>query len=170
MVLWFTGLSASGKTTLSQAVAKALRARGEAATVLDGDAMRQTLSRDLGFSRADRETNMRRLAALAQEHAAQDEIVLVAIISPFRELREQLRRESQASFLEIFVDAPLATCEERDPKGLYQRARSGELARFTGVSDPYEPPTAPDVHCFTAEERVDASAARILKAIENAAR
>ncbi|MDE1160659.1 MAG: adenylyl-sulfate kinase [Acidobacteriaceae bacterium] len=165
IILWFTGLSASGKTTLSRAVAGALSNSGRTLLLLDGDEVRRTLSADLGFSSTDRQTNMRRLATLASEHALAGTTVLVAAISPFRALREEFRRSSPVRFLEIFVDAPLPLCEARDPKGLYRRARSGELSAFTGIDAPYEVPTQPDVHCRTGIESVEESCSLVLAAL-----
>lgn len=161
-IVWLTGLSAAGKTTLAGAVARELASHGTPHSVLDGDRLRVTVSRDLGFTRADREENVRRIFQLALADAQQGAVVLVAAISPYRALREQLRSSAPLPFLEIFVDAPLAVCELRDPKGLYLRARAGELKNFTGIDDPYEPPTAPDAHCRTAQETVEQSCARVL--------
>ena len=166
-ILWFTGLSASGKTTLCAKVAEALDGLGLEPLVLDGDALRRTVCRDLGFSREDREENMRRIATLATEHAKCGRAALVAIISPYRELREQLRRASAFPFVEVFVDAPLEVCEQRDPKGLYRRARSGELQHFTGIGDVYEVPMTPDIHCLTATETVEESCARIMHVLKS---
>jgi adenylylsulfate kinase len=161
-ILWMTGLSASGKTTLCGAVAQALATSGRSAVVLDGDVLRQTLSSDLGFSRADREENMRRIATLAFQHATAGSAVLVAAISPYRQLRETLRRTSPVPFFEVFVDAPLPVCEARDPKGLYRRARAGAIPHFTGIDDIYEPPATPDAHCHTAHETIEESCARLM--------
>ncbi len=122
-IVWLTGLSASGKTTLANELARALAERSVAHTVLDGDRLRATLSRDLGFTRADREENVRRIFKLALAEAKQGAVASVAAISPYRIVREQLRSLSPVPFYEVFVDAPLAVCEQRDPKGLYQRAR-----------------------------------------------
>jgi adenylylsulfate kinase len=161
-IVWLTGLSASGKTTLADELARALTELGVAHTVLDGDRLRATISRDLGFSRADREENIRRIFELALADAQRGSVVIVAAISPYRDIREQLRSNSPVAFYEVFVDAPLAVCEQRDPKGLYQRARAGELKGFTGIDDPYEPPTSPEVHCRTDSETVTESCARVL--------
>jgi adenylyl-sulfate kinase len=165
-IVWLTGLSAAGKTTLANAVARELASHGTLHSVLDGDRLRSTVSRDLGFTRADRVENVRRIFQLALADAQRGAVVLVAAISPCRELREQLRSSAPLPFLEIFVDAPLAVCEQRDPKGLYLRARAGELKNFTGIDDPYEPPTAPDAHCPTSEETVRQSCARVLKLLQ----
>jgi adenylylsulfate kinase len=161
-ITWLTGLSAAGKTTLAIAVGAALEARGVAHRVLDGDRLRATLCRDLGFTRADREENVRRIFKLAAEEAQQGAVVLVAAIAPYRSVRDELRAASPVEFFEVFVDAPLAVCEERDPKGLYRRARAGELKGLTGVDDPYEAPMTPDARCRTDMETVEESCARVL--------
>lgn len=161
-IAWLTGLCAAGKTTLAAELASALAARGVPHTVLDGDRLRTTLCRDLGFTRADREENVRRIYRLALDEAQQGAVVLVAVISPYRALRDQLRRGSPVPFFEVFVDAPLPVCEQRDPKGLYRRARAGELKGFTGIDDPYEAPQSPDMHCRTDLETVEQSCARVL--------
>jgi adenylyl-sulfate kinase len=160
-VVWLTGLSASGKSTLAEAVYRRLTAEGHAAEVLDGDAIRQQLSKDLGFTHDDRIENVRRIAFVANLLARHGVIVLVPVIAPYRSIRAEIRRTSNA-FIEVYVNAPLHICEERDPKGLYRRARAGELKNFTGVSDPYEPPEAPDVECRTDLESAGVCAERIL--------
>ena len=161
-VLWFTGLSASGKTTLCLEVEQCLTEQKVPCVVLDGDQLRKTISHDLGFSQVDREENVRRIAGLARDHAAAGSIVLVAAIAPYREQRESLHSDLGVPFFEIFVDAPLSVCEERDPKGLYRKSRAGLLPHFTGIDDPYEPPIAPDIHCFTAIETVKESSEKVL--------
>jgi bifunctional enzyme CysN/CysC len=146
--IWITGLSAAGKTTLAEAVAAALRGSGRNAYVLDGDALRQGLSRDLGFSEGDRAENVRRIGEVARLMADAGLTVVVAAISPVARDRDLVRArhaEAGLGFLEVHVDTPLAACEARDPKGLYARARRGELADFTGIDAPYERPVAPDV-------------------------
>jgi adenylylsulfate kinase len=165
-IVWFTGLSAAGKTTLAAELADALQTMGVCTRLLDGDRLRATLSSDLGFSRNDREENVRRVYRLAVEEAFQGVVVLVAVISPYRSVRDQLRANSPVSFIEVFVDAPLAVCEQRDPKGLYRRARAGELLGFTGVDDPYEAPLSPDVHCHTDLETVEQSCVRVLSVLQ----
>ena len=164
-IVWFTGLSGAGKTTVCRCVAQSLGSRVASIIVLDGDEVRAALSPDLGFSRKDREENMRRLAALASAHALADAVVLVAAIAPYRSLRDRIRGSSPIPFLEVFVDAPLAVCEARDPKGLYRRARAGAIECFTGVDDVYEPPLAPEVHCRTGEETVEQSCSKVLTAL-----
>jgi adenylylsulfate kinase len=165
-ILWFTGLSASGKTTLCTALARSLAERDCSHVVLDGDVIRQTISSDLGFSRADRDENIRRIGALAFSHANAGSVVLVAAISPYRELREGLRRASAVPFFEVFVDVPWSVGEARDPKGLYRRARTGAIIGFTGIDDVYEVPEAPDVHCLTAQESVQESCAKLIAVVQ----
>ncbi|THF88227.1 adenylyl-sulfate kinase [Deinococcus sp. KSM4-11] len=147
-VVWFTGLSGAGKSTLASALYAELQARGVAVELLDGDAVRENLSKGLGFTKADRDTNVRRIGFVAGLLAKHGVTVLVSAISPYADTR----REVLASFpsaLEVFVDAPLEVVTERDVKGLYLRAIAGEIPHFTGVSDPYEKPDAPDVHLET---------------------
>jgi len=150
-VLWFTGLSCSGKTTVSSAVRERLLAAGHEVEWLDGDVVRRQISPELGFSKADRDTNVQRLGVLAEKLSRYGVIVLVAAISPYREAREDVRRQI-GRFAEIFVDAPLAVCEARDTKGLYKKARSGVIHGFTGVDDPYEAPIKPDLVLKTGEK------------------
>lgn len=165
-IVWFSGLSAAGKSTLAAELAGTLQTLGIRTRLLDGDQLRATLCSDLGFSRNDREENVRRVYRLAVEEALQGVVVLVAVISPYRSIRDQLRASSPVSFFEVFVDAPLSVCEQRDPKGLYRRARAGDLPGFTGVDDPYEAPLSPDIHCQTAQETVEQSCARVLNVLQ----
>lgn len=169
-IAWLTGLSAAGKTTLAMEIARELGALDVPHRVLDGDQLRATVCRDLGFSHADREENVRRIFELAVEEARQGVVVLVAAIAPYRSLRAELRSASPVAFFEVFVDAPLAVCELRDPKGLYQRARAGELKGLTGIDDPYEAPHAPDAHCRTDLESVPESCAKVLRLLKPYAR
>jgi adenylylsulfate kinase len=162
--VWFTGLSGSGKSTLSQAVAALLRMRHFHVEILDGDELRHTLCADLGFTRDDREENVLRIGNAAQQLTSQGIIALVAVIAPYRNVRAEVRRRSGA-YMEVFVDAPLQVCIERDPKGLYKRAQSGEIPCFTGISDPYDNPSAPELICHTDVESIDESAAKALAAI-----
>ncbi len=155
--LWFTGLSGAGKSTLSLAVAQALRARGRRVERLDGDEVRQRLSRGLGFSKADRDENVRRIGFVARLLSRNGAVAIAAAISPYREVRDELRREHEARFVEVFVDCPLEVLIERDPKGLYARALTGQLPNFSGVSDPYEPPLAPEITVRTDRETVERS-------------
>lgn len=166
--VWLTGLSGSGKSTIASAAVQVLTARGVLAYPLDGDNLRHGLNGDLGFSAADRAENVRRVAQVARLFADAGLVVLVPVISPYRAGRDHARTlhaESGLEFLEVFVDAPLAVCEARDPKGLYRKARAGELTGFTGVDDPYEPPVAPELVLATDELAPDAAAARIVAAL-----
>jgi bifunctional enzyme CysN/CysC len=154
-VIWLTGLSASGKSTLAMAVERRLFARGSFVYVLDGDNVRAGINKDLGFSAEDRAENIRRVAAVAALFADAGAIAITAFISPFRADREAARAAAGSAFHEIYVSADLATCEARDPKGLYRRARSGEVKEFTGVTAPYEPPGAPELVVDTSKHTID---------------
>ncbi len=164
--LWFTGLSGAGKTTISEIVEKELRARFGQVEVLDGDIVRTNLSKGLGFSREDRDTNILRIGFVADLLARNGVGVIVSAISPFKEARDQVRRNIGEDFMEVFVDAPLEVCAERDVKGLYKKAFAGEIPQFTGVSDPYEPPAAPELHIKTSEEEPNESARRVIDRLE----
>ena len=163
--MWLTGLSSAGKTTLSRAVSERLWARGHRVELLDGDEVREHLSRGLGFSKEDRNENVRRIGFVAEMLARHGVIAIVAAISPYREARDELRSRS-SNFLEVYVNASLKVCEQRDVKGLYRKARSGEIPHFTGIDDPYEPPLGPDVECRTDRETIVESAEKIVDAIE----
>ncbi len=165
MTVWFTGLSSAGKSTLSSAVYERLWARGHRVELLDGDEVRRHLSRGLGFGRDDRNENVRRIGFVAEMLTRHGVIALVSAISPYREVRDELRGRI-SNFLEVYVNAPLNVCEERDVKGLYRKARSGEILHFTGVDDPYEPPLSPDVECRTDRETLAESATKIVDAVE----
>jgi len=160
-ILWFTGLSGAGKSTLAEHVGKRLKELGHKVEILDGDEVRENLSRGLTFSKEDRDTNIRRIGFVANLLARNGVVAITAAISPYREVRDELRGKAQAPFVEVFVDAPLAVVEQRDVKGLYAKARAGKVAQMTGVSDPYEPPQKPEVVAKTGEEPVEASAERI---------
>jgi adenylylsulfate kinase len=164
--LWFTGLSGAGKTTIAEIVERELRERLGSVEVLDGDIVRTNLSKGLGFSREDRDTNILRIGFVANLLTRNGVGVIVSAISPFKEARDRVRREIGEDFLEVFVDAPVEVCAERDVKGLYKKAYSGEIKQFTGVSDPYEPPAAPELHIRTDEEEPHESARRVLSALE----
>ena len=146
--MWFTGLSGSGKSTIANAVAQRLLDIGRPAYVLDGDNLRHGLNADLGFSAVDRAENVRRVGEVARLMADAGLVVLVPVISPYRADRDRVRAAHEAAglrFVEIFVDTPLELCEQRDPKGLYAKARAGEVTGMTGIDDPYEPPPTPDL-------------------------
>jgi bifunctional enzyme CysN/CysC len=164
--VWFTGLSSAGKTTLSRAVYERLWARGHRVTLLDGDEIRLRLSRGLGFSKDDRNENVRRIGFVAEVLARQGVIALVSAISPYREGRDEVRSRIP-NFFEIYVNAPLKVCEERDVKGLYRKARLGEIPQFTGIDDPYEPPLHPEVECRTDLESIADCAEKIVAVVES---
>lgn len=162
-ILWFTGLSGSGKSTLARAVEEKLFEHGCHTYVLDGDNVRHGLNRDLGFSPEDRTENIRRIGEVAKLFVDAGSIVLTAFISPYREDRDNNRAiMNDGEFVEIHVDAPLEVCEERDPKGLYEKARSGEIPNFTGIDAPYEEPLHPEVVVKTGEQSVKESVQQIL--------
>jgi adenylyl-sulfate kinase len=163
-LVWFTGLSGSGKSTLAQAVLERLIAQGHRAEILDGDTIRKHLSKGLGFSREDRLENIRRIAFVGNLLARHGVIVLAPVIAPYRSIREEVRHSSHL-YLEVYVNAPLEVCEQRDPKGLYKRARAGEIANFTGLDDPYEPPESPEVECRTDLDGIESCADQILDKI-----
>ena len=163
--VWLTGLSSAGKTTISQALSDVLRGRGYELEWLDGDAVRHHISKDLGFSKEDRDENIRRIGALAEQFTRAGKIVLVSAISPYRAVRDEVRQRI-GNFLEVWVHAPLEVCEQRDRKGIYRRARAGEIQHVTGVDDPYENPLAPEVECRTDCETLDQSVIKVLEALE----
>ena len=163
MTVWLTGLSGSGKSTIAYDVERRLIDRNRAAYVLDGDNLRHGLNSDLGFSQEDRTENVRRVGEVARLMADAGLIVLVPVISPYRSGRQEVRDMHESiglSFVEVFVDTPLEVCEQRDPKGLYARARAGEITGMTGVDDPYEPPESADI-------RVDSSTMAVADAAES---
>jgi adenylylsulfate kinase len=161
-VIWFTGLSGAGKTTIARDLEPRLRDAGYRVELLDGDAVRETLSKGLGFSREDRDTNIRRIGFVANLLAKNGVLVLVSAISPYRDARREVLEAAERS-LEVFVDAPLEVVSARDVKGLYAKAIAGEIKHFTGVSDPYEAPTKPDLHLHTDLESLEQSVARVLE-------
>jgi bifunctional enzyme CysN/CysC len=162
-VIWFTGLSGSGKSTIANALEIALHAQGKRTYILDGDNVRQGLSKDLGFTDADRVENIRRVAEVAKLMMDAGLIVMTAFISPFRAEREMARQLiGEHNFLEVFVDTPLGLCEMRDTKGLYKKARSGKLFQMTGIDSPYEAPSNPDVILSTADHTVEALVTKLL--------
>jgi len=165
--LWLTGLSASGKSTIAVATERALVERGHLAYVLDGDNVRHGLNKNLGFSPADRTENIRRIAEVAKLFTDCGVLVLTSFISPYRSDRDAARALFPAGdFVEVFVDASLETCEGRDPKGLYKKARAGEIPEFTGISAPYEPPERPELVLDTAALSVEASVAALIRHLE----
>lgn len=162
-IAWLTGLSGAGKSTVANAVDRALIEGGRQTMVIDGDNLRLGLNRDLGFSAADRAENIRRAAETARLLAEAGIVVIVSLISPFREDRAMARQTAgDIPFLEVFIDTPLTICEERDPKGLYSRARAGQIPEFTGISAPYEPPETPDLVVLTAGCTAEQSAAALI--------
>ena len=165
MTLWFTGLSGAGKTTISQAVEKELISQGYKVEVLDGDVVRENLTKGLGFSKADRDENIRRIGFVAQLLTRNGVIVIVSAISPYRNIRDEVRSRI-GDFVEVYVNAPLAVCEERDVKGLYKRARSGEIKSFTGIDDPYEAPMSPEIECRTDQETLEESVTKVLTEVQ----
>jgi adenylylsulfate kinase len=161
VVVWLTGLSGAGKTTISHLLAAELKKFGSKVEILDGDMVRQHLANELGFSKEDRNENVRRIGFVAQLLSRNGVIVIVAAISPYREIRAEVRRMTD-DFVEVFINSPLAVCEQRDVKGLYQKARAGTIPNFTGISDPYEAPLNPEVECNTDRETVSQSCTKIL--------
>ena len=166
LTVWFTGLSSAGKSTICQALYEKLWAQGHKVEWLDGDAVRRHLSKGLGFSKEDRDENVRRIGFVAELLTRNGVIVLVSAISPYAAVRDEIRKRI-GNFLEVFVHAPLDVCEQRDLKGIYRRARAGEIRNVTGVDDPYEAPTAPEVECRTDREAVAESVAKVLSAIQH---
>jgi adenylylsulfate kinase len=162
VTVWFTGLSGSGKTTISQVVTQRLKANGYKIEVLDGDIVRLNLSKGLGFSKEDRDENIRRIGFVAHLLSRNGVIVIVSAISPYRDIREEVRNRI-GNFVEVYANAPLEVCEHRDVKGLYKRARSGELKGFTGIDDPYEPPIDPEVECKTDQQDISECAEQVLQ-------
>ncbi len=165
VTLWFTGLSGAGKTTISKGVEQELRARKCLVEVLDGDIVRTHLSKGLGFSKEDRDTNIRRIGFVASLLSRNGVIAITAAISPYRDIRNEVRMMN-TNFVEVYVKAPLEICETRDVKGLYAKARAGEIKNFTGINDPYEEPLHPDIVCYTAEETITESVAKVIGFLE----
>lgn len=163
--LWFTGLSGAGKSTLAGMVAEELRQRGYRVEILDGDEVRTHLSKGLGFSKEDRDTNIRRIGYVCKLLARNGVIAIAAAISPYREIRDEVRRQ-HARFFEVFVHCPIEKLAERDVKGLYKKALAGELKGFTGVSDPYEPPLEPELVIPTDRELPEQSLLRLVQGLE----
>ena len=167
LTIWLTGLPSAGKTTLGSLLVEQLRSTGQPVELLDADVIRNQYEQKLGFSKEDRQKNLRHIASLADSLTGQGTMAVVASICPFRELRDEFR-QNLAPFMEVFVNAPVGVCEERDVKGLYRRFRAGEFKGMTGIDDVYEEPLAPDVECRTDLETVDESLGKILEAISRA--
>lgn len=164
--LWFTGLSGAGKTTISKEVEQHLKKCGYLVEVLDGDVVRTHLSKGLGFSKEDRETNIKRIGFVADLLSRNGVIAIVAVISPYRNIRDEMRNTIQ-NFIEVYVNSPLEVCEKRDVKGLYSKVRAGEIKYFTGVDDPYEKPLNPELVCYTAEETIEESVNKVINKLQN---
>ncbi len=164
-ILWFTGLSGSGKTTISKALEPELKARGCKVEILDGDVVRTNLSKGLGFSKADRDINILRIGFVANLLSRNGVVAITAAISPYQAIRDEVRAQSP-NFVEVYVKAPLEVCEARDVKGMYAKARKGEIKGFTGIDDPYEEPLNPEIICYTEQESVQESVTKILGKLE----
>ncbi|HZT41921.1 MAG TPA: adenylyl-sulfate kinase [Chthonomonadaceae bacterium] len=165
-ILWFTGLSGAGKSTLAERLVQEFKARNYKVELLDGDEIRTHLSKGLGFSKEDRDTNIRRIGWVARVLARNGVIAITAAISPYREIRDEIRadtdKEGRTTFVEVYANAPVEALIDRDVKGLYKKALSGEIKQFTGISDPYEAPEKPEITVHTSTETVDESLRRIL--------
>jgi adenylylsulfate kinase len=164
LTVWLTGLSGAGKTTIANAVCAELLAHGFRVESLDGDVVRKNLCGDLGYSKEDRNENIRRIGFVAELLTRNGTIVLVSAISPYRQLREEIRAKI-TDYLEVYVNTPLEICEQRDPKGLYKKARAGEIRCFTGIDDPYEEPLAPEIECNTVRENLTVCTNKIVAAV-----
>lgn len=165
VTVWFTGLSGAGKTTIRMAVEEELRSQGCKVEVLDGDIVRQNLTKDLGFSKADRDENIRRIGFVSHLLTRNGVIVLVSAISPYRDIRDEVRHRI-GDFIEVYVNAPLEVCEQRDVKGLYEKARAGQIKHFTGIDDPYEPPLNAEVECQTHLHTLEECVAQVLTKLQ----
>lgn len=164
--IWLTGLSGAGKSTIAARLATDLRARGLKVEVLDGDVVRTNLSQGLGFSKEDRDTNIRRIGWVCEVLNRNDVVAIAAAISPYRDVRDEVRTRI-GRFVEVYMEAPVEVLAQRDPKGLYRRAQAGALTGLTGVDDPYEPPLNPEVTCHTdGRDRPEDSAARVIAKLE----
>ena len=161
VTLWLTGLSGSGKTTIAKGIARELKARNCLVEVLDGDVVRTHLSKGLGFSKEDRDTNVRRIGFVADLLSRNGIVAITAAISPYRAVRNEIRMMTK-NFVEVYVNAPLEICEARDVKGLYAMARAGEIRGFTGIDAPYEEPIEPEIVCTTAQESIEESVAKVI--------
>lgn len=162
VTIWLTGLSGAGKSTIALALAEVLQKKGvQRLELLDGDIVRQNLTKGLGFSKEDRDENIRRIGFVAHLLTRNGVIVIVSAISPYREIRQEVS-DRIGDFMEVYVNAPLEVCEQRDVKGLYKKARTGEIKQFTGISDPYDSPLSPTVECHTDQESIADSVEKIL--------
>jgi len=167
-ILWFTGLSGSGKSTLAQYLTPKLIEMGKNVEVLDGDEVRENLSKGLGFSKEDRDTNIRRIGYVADLLARNGVVSMTAAISPYREVRREVRAASKAAFVEVYVECALEIVEKRDTKGLYKKARAGIIKNFTGISDPYEDPENAEICVNTGQESIEESAEKVLDYLRGA--
>lgn len=165
VTLWFTGLPCSGKSAIADRVAEILKGKGYYAERLDGDIVRQDLTRDLGFSKKDRDENIRRVTFVSKLLTRNGVIVLTSFISPYKEMREHARKEI-GSFLEVYVKCPVEVCAQRDVKGMYKKAMRGEIKEFTGVSDPYEEPERPELLIESSQEPLEQSVGRVMAKLE----
>lgn len=164
--IWLTGLSGSGKSTVTEILERLLQARGHRVEVLDGDVVRTHLTKGLGFTREDRDENIRRIGWVCEILSRNDVIAIAAVISPYRAVRDEVRARI-GRFVEVYMEAPVDVLAQRDPKGLYRRAMAGEIENFTGVSDPYEPPLHPDVVCHSdGRETPQESARKVIATVE----
>ncbi len=165
VILWLTGLSGAGKTTIAKGVAQELLTRNWRVELLDGDVVRTNLSQGLGFSKEDRDTNIRRLGFVANLLSRNGVVAIVAAISPYRSIRDELRRTT-TNFVEVYVQATLAVCESRDVKGLYAQARAGKIKNFTGISDPYEEPLNPEITCMTEKFTIEQCVSQVVNYLD----
>jgi adenylylsulfate kinase len=164
LTVWLTGLSGAGKSSISYLLKEELLKQGCKVEILDGDVLRQSLTSDLGFSKKDRQENIRRIGFIASLLTRNGIFTIVSVISPYRSARNEVK-QLIGDFLEVYVNAPLDICEKRDVKGLYEKARSGKIQNFTGISDIYEPPVEPDIECKTHQEDIAESVCKILSKI-----
>lgn len=165
-IVWLTGLSGAGKTTIANRLKDLISQRDLNVEILDGDVIRTNLSQGLGFSKSDRDINIRRVGYVANLLSRNGVIVIVAVISPYRAVRDEVKANSH-NFIEVYVNAPIEVCELRDVKGLYAAARDGKIKGFTGVDDPYEVPLNPDVTCYSDRESIDESVSKIVNALDD---
>ena len=165
VTVWFTGLPCSGKTTIADNLATILKEKGRKIERLDGDIVRKGLTRDLGFSKEDRDKNIERVTFVAKLLTRNDVVVLATFVSPYIARRQQTREEI-GEYVEVYVEASVEACIERDVKGMYKKALAGEIKNFTGVDDPYEAPPNPEIICYTEKESVDESVEKVLKYLE----